>query len=202
MLFSTVFFKPEQSFCRHTTWMRLRCWATALPSWNRVDSDAVDHHFTSRKLLGMATISRSPRRRSVRGRALSHAWWVRCFCEVQASSLQLDSLLQFSNIFPYVVLKFQQVCCLKKQQISAPVSPVSWVSVVVGHPRISKLLVISHVLSVLLGTAQKWCPSKGYRWSASLFSPVTFQTAETFKFKFSGLEKTNKAMSPLGDGKG
>lgn len=33
------------------------------------------------------------------------------------------------------------------------------------------------------------------------FIPVTFQTAETFKFKFSGLEKTNKAMSSLGDGK-
>lgn len=35
----------------------------------------------------------------------------------------------------------------------------------------------------------------------SLF-PVMFQTAEKFKFKFSGLEKTNKAMSALGDSKG
>lgn len=34
-------------------------------------SGAVDHHFTSRKLLGMATISHSPRKRSVRGSALS-----------------------------------------------------------------------------------------------------------------------------------
>lgn len=58
-------FKPEQSSCRRTTWMRPKCWVTALPSWRWVGSAAVDHRSTSRKHLGMGTTSRSPRKRFV-----------------------------------------------------------------------------------------------------------------------------------------
>lgn len=75
-------FKPEQSSCQHTTWMRPRCWVTALPSWNKVGFDVVAHHFTSRKLLGMAITSHSPRRRFVRGEVhCLMRWWVKCFYE-------------------------------------------------------------------------------------------------------------------------
>lgn len=50
------------SSCPHTTWMRLRCWATVLPSWRVEVWNAVDHPSTWKTSWVKVTNSPSLRR--------------------------------------------------------------------------------------------------------------------------------------------
>lgn len=60
----SVFPQTAPSSCPPTTWTKLKCWATALPSWRGGAWSAADRRFTSKTSWVKATISRSAGRYS------------------------------------------------------------------------------------------------------------------------------------------